>query len=116
MNTSEQTYPAVYSQTPAPKVSAKYQFIPTTDIIALMKENGFYAREMRQMGTRSKDPQYVKHSIRFRHQTQVELYGAIPEILITTSHDTSAGFQARGGLYRPVCLNGLVIGQDVYRL
>ena len=109
-------YPAVFAKTPAPTVSTKYQFIPTTDIISLMEEHDFHVRDIRQMGTRNRDPNYVKHAIRFRHKNPREIHGAVPEILVSNSHDTSAGLAARGGLYRFACTNGLVVGQDLYRL
>jgi len=109
-------YPAVYAKTPSPSVSSKYQFIPTTDIIELMAEHGFNVRDIRQMGSRKRDPNYVKHAIRFRHEHPQEIRGAVPEILVANAHDTSSGFAMRGGLYRFVCSNGLVVGQDLYRL
>src|SRR4051812_39974349 len=109
-------YPAVYTDRPHPKVSGQYQFVPTTEVIKLFADHDFEVREMRQMGVRKKDPNFVKHSIRFHQKSAREIGGAVPEILITTAHDTSSGFSARGGMYRPVCDNGMVVGQDIYQL
>lgn len=114
MNTEK--FPAIYATAPSPKVSAKYQFIPTTDIITMMEEHDFHVIGMQQVGSRKRDPNFAKHALRFRQPAPVEINGAVPEIIITTSHDTSSGLMARGGLYRFVCMNGLVVGQDLYRL
>jgi hypothetical protein len=108
---------AIYATEASPKVSSRYHFVSSSEIIELMRENGYNVRDAKQILTRKRDPRYVKHMVVFRKERpEVVTDEVVPEIIMTNSHDTTAGFGLRGGLYRFICTNGLVVGQDIYRL
>jgi len=108
--------PAVMTDAPSPAVSNQYVFLDTKEIINTLKEQAWNVVDARQVKPKRRDQNFVKHMLRFRQERPVELHGTVPEIVVTNSHDTYAGFRMFAGLYRFVCLNGMVIGQDVFEM
>lgn len=109
-------FPAIYAEGPSPHVSDKYVFIDTRELINNLEAGGFKVTDARQLVPRSRDLNYAKHMLRFRPVVEVEVNGVVPEIVVTNSHDTYAGFSMFAGLYRFICSNGMVIGQDLFRM
>jgi hypothetical protein len=71
---------------------------------------GFFPTDARQTRSRGARLGYTKHMIRFRHHAEsVRFVDCTPEIILINSHDGSSSYQLRGGLYRFVCCNGLII-------
>jgi hypothetical protein len=79
-----------------------------------MRAAGFQPYEARQAGSRSelREP-YTRHMLRFRHtDAPMVLDGLVPEVIVVNGHDGSAQYQVFGGLFRMVCLNGLMVGMQ----
>jgi hypothetical protein len=100
----------------AARVSEKYKFIPTTDIIDAMREADF--EPVRAMGVRSRVEErrnFGKHQIAFRHGSGfgAEVNDVFPEIILRNSHDGVGAFVLTAGVFRLVCSNGMVVGQSV---
>lgn len=108
--------PAMLAESASPRVSQRYQFISSVEIVTLMTEAGFNLTHARQQRSRKRELEFSKHIMRFRPDTPVIIDGTVPEIVVTNAHDTSAGFGMFGGLYRFICLNGMVIGNDLFRM
>lgn len=107
--------PAV-AERAASRVSDKYKFIPTTDIIDAMREADF--EPVRAMGVRSRVEErrnFGKHQIAFRHGTGfgADVGDMFPEIILRNSHDGVGAFVLTAGVFRLVCLNGLVVGDSM---
>lgn len=96
--------------------SARYSYIPTRAILEGMMAEGFYPVLARQGGTRVPGKaNFTKHMLRMRHRSQEFTQGAaIREIVLLNSHDGSSCYHLQAGLFRVVCLNGLIAG-DAYR-
>lgn len=107
---------AVLAAAPSPKMSERYVHVDTREVIALMERSGFFVAAARSSAPRSRDPLYAKHMVEFRLKNSPIERGATPRVLFTNSHDGSSSAVARAGLYRFVCSNGLVVGQDTERL
>src|SRR5450432_848596 len=96
--------------------SARYAFIPTIQVVEKMRTEGFVPVAATQSRTRIADKQdFTKHMIRFRDirhgetpaiRTLGEIY---PELVLTNSHDGASAYKLDAGLFRLVCLNGMVV-------
>tara|TARA_R110002012_G_scaffold44622_4_gene119406 strand:+ start:1205 stop:1873 length:669 start_codon:yes stop_codon:yes gene_type:complete len=63
--------------------------------------------------SKSIDPLYRKHMIRYRS----EMFSSgkeFPEIVMINSHDGSSSFQLKSGLFRLVCSNGMIVQSKSY--
>jgi hypothetical protein len=94
-------------------MSSKYTFIPTSTVLTAMRAAGFQPYEARQAGARSAErAPYTRHMLRFRHGEAKTFNDLVPEVILVNGHDGSAKYQVFGGLFRLVCLNGLMVGQQ----
>jgi hypothetical protein len=92
------------------RTGPKYVFISTQELVEALMQAGFYPTDARQCHSRGERAGYAKHMIRFRHESDsVTIVDCMPEIILINSHDASSTYQLRGGLYRFVCCNGLII-------
>ena len=62
----------------------------------------------------SKDAMFTKHLIRFRNKSVGQLGDSIPEVVLTNSHDGRNSFNLHAGLFRLVCMNGLIIADKTF--
>lgn len=90
------TAPAVFADDPARRLTPRYGFNSTAQVIEALLEAGFEATAAR-------------HLVRLRRARETLVFAdAIPEIVLLNAHDGSRAYQLRAGLFRPVCLNGLL--------
>jgi hypothetical protein len=110
--------PSVFATGGASNTSDRYGFIPTIDVIRGLRNAGFMPVKASQTRSRSEDGrEFGKHLIRFRHESNWAVSkedGMFPEIVLMNSHDGSSSYQLRAGIYRLVCSNGLIVGNDVF--
>lgn len=103
--------PAIYAEAAHDSRSDRYAYIPTRDLVAGMRAEGFLPVKVSQAKARAEDRAgHAKHLIRFRREEQLGAAEA-REVVIVNSHDGSSGFRLMAGLYRLVCSNGLIVGQ-----
>jgi hypothetical protein len=107
--------PSVYSTGPSPRMSSQYTFMPTFKIIDALQKTGLVPVAASQSKSRGR-AEHGKHMIRFRRMTDMDkmLKGRkvgdeVPEVVLLNSHDGSARYQLYAGLFRLVCLNGMII-------
>jgi hypothetical protein len=66
--------------------------------------------------SRTLDPEkngFQNHLVRLRQRnTHFTVGASVPEILVKNNHCRSGAFQLRMGVYRLVCANGMVVGDD----
>jgi len=121
LNEIGQSCPAALTQRQSSNLSHIYRFIPTTEVMDILGEQGWFPTQAVQTKTRkgfeSQSP-YKKHMIRFRNQNNEVLSKEIgdthPEIVLTNSHDGTSSFKFHVGLFRLVCSNGLVIADKTF--
>jgi hypothetical protein len=107
--------PSIFATEAWSEVSDKYRFIPTLQVVEKMREEGFFPVRVEQSNTRIEGKSsFTKHMIRFRgaqHLTtgSMSLNQEFPEIVLVNSHDRSSGYQLSAGVFRLVCLNGMVV-------
>lgn len=108
--------PSVFATQPWERMSEKYTFIPTIQIVDKMRSEGFVPVSAMQSRTRIEGKQeFTKHLIRFRDMRQGdspvlrELGHLYPELVLTNSHDGASAYKLDAGLFRLVCMNGLMV-------
>ncbi|BBP45104.1 hypothetical protein THMIRHAS_04770 [Thiosulfatimonas sediminis] len=106
-----QTAPAIFAESPDHAVSERYGFVPTIEVINELKNEGWYPVRAQQTNVRDQDKRHLaKHMIRFRQDPdrQLTIGDSIAELVLTNSHDRSSAYQLDLGVFRLVCLNGMV--------
>ncbi len=111
--------PAAFATTPDPdQVSSRYKFLPTTDIMEVLQEEGWVAHEAQQVKSRKWSAEHAKHLIRFRHESlSMNEFGvgdSFPEMLLINCHNGLGSYQLRAGLFRMVCSNGMIVSDAEY--
>jgi hypothetical protein len=103
--------PSVFTDTPAPDVSAKYHYISTKNALDAMRAEGLIP--VRATQSRSLDVErrpYAKHMLTFRRIQDVERVDVgeiITELHLVNSHDRGTAWKIDLGFWRKVCGNGL---------
>lgn len=104
---------------PTANLSDKYQFISTQDIVSACCRMGLTIKTEAACRTRIVEKRgYQKHSVIMGETTDM----AIPKIgdcslrvIITNDHSGGGSIKVQIGLYRMVCTNGMVVGQDLMK-
>jgi hypothetical protein len=108
--------PTLFTQEPHFKVSDKYHFIPTIDVIEEIKSHNWHPVSVSVANVRDEDKEgYQQHCLRFRHFEDLLTPGEnAVELLLFNSHDRSKAFSITAGIFRFVCANGLVLSDSVF--
>lgn len=105
------TAPAIFANQPDEAVSDRYGFVPTINVVDALQAEGWYPVRAQQTNVRQAERRDVaRHMIRFRQDPdrQMTVGDSVTELVLTNSHDRTAAFQLDLGLFRLVCLNGMV--------
>ena len=106
--------PSVFTTSPSESVSKKYTFIPTTQILEDMSNEGWGVHQVSQRKSKQANGIYTKHMLRLRNPHIAKIGDSVPEIVLTNSHDGRNAFSLHAGLFRLVCANGLVIADQTF--
>lgn len=90
--------------------SARYTYIPTIDVLAGLRREGF--EPFMACQTRSRDEgqrAHTKHMLRLR-RPNVSNEGEAHEVILINSHNGTTSYQMLAGVFRFVCCNGLAVG------
>jgi hypothetical protein len=102
--------PSIFATDAHHSRSDRYTFVPTVDVLAGLRREGFQPFMVGQSRTRVADKrEFTKHMIRLRHESQINA-GEANEIILINSHDGTSSYQMLAGMFRFVCMNGLVCG------
>lgn len=115
----QKSAPSIFARKAYEKTSDNYKFISTADMMFYLDELGWKAREVKQTRTIDENrKEFTKHIVRFRQvSSPLPMVGdSVPELVLLNSHDGKSSYQFYAGLFRMVCLNGMVIqSQDFGR-
>lgn len=106
--------PSIFALEPWQHMSERYRFVPTVQVLDRMQEEGFFPVRAMQGRTRIEGKgEVTKHMIRLRHRSIMDnprfVGQEIPEIVLLNSHDGTSAYQLFAGIFRLVCLNGMVV-------
>lgn len=97
--------PAVFATSPSTKMSERYVFVPTLDIVEKFEKEGWKVSSAKQMGR----TEYGIHELRLRNGELPKVGDSLVEAIIRNSHNGMATFSVSAGLHRLVCSNGLTV-------
>ena len=105
--------PAIFGTPKEGSVSKKYKTVPTYEVVGLMKDLGWNAVSANQVKPRKADPNAVRHAVVFQAEDAKENEnGVTGQVVLVNSHDTHSSYKLYYGLYRFVCANGLMVGDE----
>lgn len=102
--------PSIFATAAHESRSARYTYIPTSNVLQGLRAEGFMPYMVAQSRARDEGKrEFTKHMLRLRRQMGEAVVGAeVPEVILINSHDGSSGYQMIAGLFRFVCSNGMV--------
>lgn len=112
--------PSIFADSPWERMSDRYKFVPTIEVVEWLREEGF--SPVRALQSRSRiegKSSFTKHMVRFRHKdhlgTGVSTLGQeFPEMTLVNSHDGTSTYCLYQSIFRSICLNGLIVhSQDL---
>lgn len=108
--------PSIFATEAWSGMSSRYTFIPTIQVVDRMRSEGFAPVAAMQSRSRVEGREdFTKHLIRFRdvrngNAPAIRSLGQIyPELVLTNAHDGKSAYKLDAGLFRLVCLNGMVV-------
>jgi hypothetical protein len=101
--------PSVFATSPSLKMSNKYVFVPTVDILENFQKEGWNLSSVKQMGKGL----HSVHELRFRNGELPKVGDSLIEAIVRNSHNGMATFSVSAGLHRLVCSNGLTVPTSV---
>ncbi len=109
--------PSVFASAPHHRMSERYGFIPTIQVIEGLRGEGwqpFYARE--QLVRLDDRRGFTRHVVRLRRPglTLDKVGDTLPELVLLNSHDGSSAYQMHAGLFRLACTNGLMVSDGTF--
>ena len=110
--------PSVFAMSPHSSRSERYAYIPTVDVLEGLSREGFQVVKASQSRTRIPGKSdFTKHMLRLRHEstsTDLQTLGeTIPEVVLINSHDGTSAYKLMAGMFRLVCLNGMVVADSL---
>lgn len=107
--------PAVFAESAHERTSPSYAFLSTQKLLQALDGAGFRPVEATQSSTRLRSPLHARHLVRLRRRYEtVELRDSILELILTNSHDGTAAYHLRMGIFRVVCRNGMAISDGTF--
>jgi hypothetical protein len=110
-----QVAPSIFAEQPAGKVSDRYGFVPTVAVVEELQGRGLvpvYAGQTLSRDVNNRP--FAKHLVRFRPQYAATIAKeSLPEVVLMNSHDGSSGFKLWMGIFRMVCMNGMIVSDSV---
>lgn len=107
--------PSVFAEHARPGVSARYTFVSTAQVVALLRAEGWEPVKASEQRVRLEDRiGFQMHEIRFARRTDLgtgsfQVGSTRPEMVLQNAHDGSRAYRIDAGLYRLVCRNGLTV-------
>jgi len=110
--------PSAFATQPWVETSERYVFIPTSDIIAGMRNAGFLPYFATQSTSRIPGKKFfTKHMVRFRPVNPTEAITKVGdtfvESILINSHDRTSLFDMGLGAFRLTCLNGASVSEGL---
>jgi hypothetical protein len=108
--------PSVFAVAPMTGLSSRYAFVPTTEIVAGLREKDWLPVVVEEQRVRlTARLGFQKHLLRFRRAKEMQTLDEWnAELVLTNSHDAGCAYVLRVGIYRRLCSNGLVVSGNAF--
>jgi len=97
--------PSVFATQASEKLSDKYVFVPTDEIIEFFLKEGWKISEVKQNGKGV----HGVHQIKFRNGELPKVGDTLFEAIVRNSHNGTSTLSVSAGLFRLCCSNGLTV-------
>lgn len=97
--------PSVFATSASPKVSNRYTFVPTVDIVENFVNEGWDISSVKQTGKGI----HALHEVKFRNGELPNVGDTLVEAIIRNSHNGTSTLSVSAGLFRLCCSNGLTV-------
>jgi len=97
--------PSIFAVNPSPKMTKKYNFVPTSEVLEFFNLEGWEISSVKQTGKGI----HSLHEVRFRNSELPKVGDTVVEAIVRNSHNGSASFSMGAGLFRLICSNGLTV-------
>jgi hypothetical protein len=105
------TAPSIFAGEAHHSRSERYTYIPTIDILRGLQSEGFQPFMVGQAKARTADKrEFTRHMLRLRHTDLFHDSEVTQEIILLNSHDGTSSYQLIHGVFRFVCMKGMVCG------
>jgi hypothetical protein len=101
----KQVAPSVFATEPSQKMTNRYKFVPTDQIMEFFEREGWNVSSVKQSGRGV----HSLHEIKFRNGELPKVGDTLVEAIIRNSHNGMSTLKISSGLHRLVCSNGLVV-------
>lgn len=106
--------PSIFADAAHDSRSERYTYIPTASVLTKLRSEGFQPFMVIQTKVRDQSQrEHTKHLLRLRHESQSGDAKEANEILLLNSHNGTSSYQMLAGMFRFICMNGLVCGDVV---
>lgn len=109
--------PAAFATSHA--MSDRYKQVNTIELVDAFKEIGYFPVSAGQSNPTRRNPSQVAHLVTLRHADVIERGARVgeqcPQIIILNSHNGRRRLTMLAGIYRFVCANGLIVGENQFR-
>lgn len=105
--------PSIFADQAHGSRSARYSYIPTSEVLTSLRKEGFQPFMVTQGGSRDEEKRdFTKHMIRLRHESLAapSVGQTFNEIVLVNSHDGTSSYQLMAGMFRLICSNGMIVG------
>ena len=109
IETLQEVAPSVFATSPSPKMSDKYTFVPTIEVVENFDREGWKVYSAKQVGKGN----YAQHELRLRNGELPQVGDSLIEAVIRNSHNGISSFSVSSGLFRLVCSNGLTVPTSI---
>jgi hypothetical protein len=109
--------PSIFAMDKHDSRSDRYTYIPTVSVLEGLMREGFNPVAVRQSSARDVErKEFTKHMIRLRRDGDAfrGVGDTLPEIVLVNSHDGTSSYHLDAGLFRLVCLNGMVVADATF--
>lgn len=105
------TVPSLFATAAHDSRSDRYAYIPTFQVMRALVKEGFVPMAARQSRCRDDSrKEFTKHMVRFRrNDTALAVGDTSAEVVLVNSHDGTSAYHLLAGLFRLLCLNGMVV-------
>lgn len=104
---------AVFQTQAAPQMSKRYVTVSTPDVMEIMRNEGFAVQSQVVDRVRKSDPSYARHMVIFQNEALKSADERFtPQAIWVNSYNGRSRASMRLGIYRFICSNGLVVGND----
>lgn len=115
MDQVQRVAPSVFATAPHEGVSDKYRFIPTIEMLNTLTKQGWEVVQAGEHRVRLASKKgFQKHMLRLRNPSLPKVGDSEIDLVVMNSHDRTSAYRFLGGLFRGVCANGLVAGENLF--